>query len=198
MLVFVVRYAVVVRLDSAGMETVFFTLAQEIRAKMTGPNEAKKVLATIKDSLTKNAPSDDQMRGAVAELILENDDAKYLLSRLANYMQTNTKEVKIDEANLEHIFPKNPANEWENVDKLEPYLWHIGNLTMLGERLNRDAANKEFALKALHYKKNSELEMAQGVAKDYTEWTPESIVARAKRLASNVIQVFDFNNPSRV
>ena len=198
MLVFVVRYAVVVRLDSAGMETVFFTLAQEIRAKMTGPNETKKVLGTIKDVLTRNAPSDEQVRAAVAELILDNDEAKYLLSRLANNMQTNTKEVKIDEANLEHIFPKNPAKEWKDVDKFEPFLWHIGNLTMLGERLNRDAANKEFALKAQHYRKNSELEMAKDVANNYAEWTPDTIVARAKRLASDVIQVFDFSNPSRV
>jgi hypothetical protein len=198
MLVFVVRYAVVVRLDSAGMETLFFTLAQDIRAQMVGAKEAKNTLGMIKTMLTKNAPSDDQVRAAVAELILENDEAKYLLSRIANRMQTSTKEVKIDEANLEHIFPKNPAKEWKNVDKLGPCLWHIGNLTMLGERLNRDAANKAFSVKADHYRKNSELQMAQEIAKNYTEWTPETIAARAKTLAPFVIEVFDFNNPSRI
>ncbi len=198
MLVFVVRYSVVSGLDSGGMETVFFSLAQEIRAKMTDPKKAKEVLGIVKETLVQNSPSDDQVKAAVAELVLENDDAKYILSRLANRIQTNTKEVKIDEANLEHIFPKSPAKEWKDPDKMEPYLRHIGNLTMLGERLNRDAANKEFKLKSAHYAKNSELQMAQDVAKNYKEWTKDSIVDRAKRLAPLVIEVWSFSNPSRV
>ena len=138
---------------------------------MTDPKQAKAVLAHIKDTLKKNAPSDDQIRAAVAELILSNDEAKYMLSRLASRMQTNTKEVKIDEANLEHIFPKNPAKEWKDLETMEPLLWHVGNLTMLGERLNRDAGNKEFSVKRAHYAKNSELEMAQDVAKTYKTGT---------------------------
>ncbi|MEZ5399225.1 MAG: DUF262 domain-containing HNH endonuclease family protein [Bryobacteraceae bacterium] len=198
MVVFVVRYSVVSRLDSGGLETVFFALAQEIRARMSDPKHAKSVLAHIKETLTKNAPSDDQVKAAVAELILENDEAKYLLSRLATRMQTNTKEVKVDEANLEHVFPKNPAKEWKEQEAMEPLLWHIGNLTMLGERLNRDAANKEFAVKAPHYSKNSELEMAQDIARTYKEWNKDTISDRARRLAPLVIEVWDFDNPSRV
>jgi hypothetical protein len=198
LLVFVARYAVVSHLDSSGLETVFFELAKEIRTKMTDPKQAKAVLAHVKDTLKKNAPSDDQIRAAVAELILSNDEAKYMLSRLASRMQTNTKEVKIDEANLEHIFPKNPAKEWKDLETMEPLLWHVGNLTMLGERLNRDAGNKEFSVKRAHYAKNSELEMAQDVAKTYKTWDKDTIADRAKRLAPLVIEVWNFDNPSRV
>jgi hypothetical protein len=198
MLVFVVRYAVVVRLDSGGMETVFFALAQDIRAKMTDAKQAKAVLGIVKDTLIKNAPSDDQIKASVAELILENDEAKYLLSRLANRMQTSTKEVKVDEANIEHIFPKSPAKEWKNPDSMEPLLWHMGNLTMLGERLNREAANKEYAAKAPLYARNSELEMARQIAGTYKEWTRDTIIDRAKTLAPLVIEVWSFDNPSRV
>ena len=198
LLVFVTRYAVVSHLDSSGLETVFFELAKEIRARMTDPKQAKAVLAHLKDTLKKNAPSDDQIRAAVAELILSNDEAKYLLSRLASRMQTNTKEVKIDEANLEHIFPKNPAKEWKDPETMEPLLWHIGNLTMLGERLNRDVGNKEFSVKSAHYARNSELEMAQAVAKTYKTWDKDTIPDRAKRLAPLVIEIWNFDNPSRV
>jgi len=198
MLVFVTRYSVVSHLDSAGLETVFFELAQEVRTKMGDPKQSKVVLNHIKDTLKKNAPSDEQIKAAVAELILANDEAKYLLSRLATRMQTNTKEVKVDEANLEHIFPKNPAKEWKEPNTVEPLLWHIGNLTMLGERLNRDAANKEFAVKATHYAKNSELEMAQAIAREYQKWDKDTIPDRAKKLAPLVIEVWNFDNPSRV
>jgi len=69
---------------------------------------------------------------------------------------------------------------------------------MLGERLNRDAANKEFPFKAAHYSKNSELEMAQDIAKTYKEWNKDTIPDRAKRLAPLVIEVWNFDNPSRV
>jgi hypothetical protein len=69
---------------------------------------------------------------------------------------------------------------------------------MLGERLNRDAGNKEYAVKAQHYSKNSELEMAQEIGKTYKEWNKDTIIDRAKRLAPLVIEVWNFDNPSRV
>lgn len=200
LLVFVTRYSVLSHLDSSGLETVLFKLARDIRSKMAvdPKQQAKACLTHIKDTLTKNAPSDDQIKAALPELLLSNDEAKYVLSRLASRMQTNTKEVKIDEANLEHIFPKNPAKEWKDPEALEPLLWHIGNLTMLGERLNRDAGNQEFSVKRAHYAKNSELQMAQQIAKEYKDWDSTAIQDRAKKLAPLVIEVWNFNNPSRV
>jgi hypothetical protein len=156
----------------------------------------------IKETLANNSPSDDQVRASTAELFLASDEAKYVLSRLATRMQTNTKEIAIDEANLEHIFPKNPKdNEWGGQaghEQLEPYLWHIGNLTMLGERLNRTAQNSEYAVKKAHYEQKSELEMAQAVARTYNDWNVVNIEDRAKQLAPLVLEVWDFDNPSRV
>jgi len=200
LLVFVTRYSIVANLDSSGLETVLFELAREIRSKMTDkkPATAKACMAHIKNTLIKNAPSDEQINLSVNALTLAPDEAKYLLSRLASHMQTRTKEVKINETNLEHIFPKNPANEWKKPEDLEPYLWHIGNLTMLGERLNRDAANRGFLFKRSQYYQKSELEMAQEIARDYQTWDKVTIENRAKKLAPLVAEVWNFDNPSRV
>jgi hypothetical protein len=198
LLVFVVRYSVIANLDSSGLETVFFELARNIR-QMTKKGEASKnCLTHIKEVLTKNAPSDDQVKAAVPDLVLSSDEARYVLSRLARHMQSKTKEVTIDEANLEHVFPKNPSSEWPNSEALEPYLWHLGNMTMLGERLNKDAANRGFAFKKKQYEKNSELEMPKQIAKHYSRWDESTIRDRATKLAPLVAEVWNFGNPSRV
>jgi hypothetical protein len=209
LLVFVMRYSVIESLDTSGLETVFFDLARTIRIKVPQKSDkpspdAKACLRDIKNTLIREAPSDDKIRLGVKDLILSPDDAGYVMSRLATRMQTGTKEVtvNVNEANLEHIFPKNPAEkEWggkRNQEILEPYLWHIGNLTILGQRLNREAANKEYSIKKEHYAKKSELVMAQNIASGYKKWNEASIKDRADKLTDLVLEVWDFNNPSRV
>jgi hypothetical protein len=210
-LVFVVRYSIVMNLDPAGMETLFFQLARDIRAKMEidlrskdsqKSDKSRKCMAHIKEQLIKNAPQDPNVKSSVGTLVLSPEDAKYVLRRLAIRMETNTKEISIKETNLEHIFPKNPEeNEWggpANHEILQPLLWHIGNLTVFGKRLNKKAANGEFAAKKELYEKASELEMAKEIARDYKEWNKLSIEERAQKLAPRVVEVWNFDNPSRV
>lgn len=204
LLVFVTRYSVISNLDSSGMESVLFELARDVRVKMENPEgeadptQAGSCLVYIKETLEKNAPTDESIRAAVAELILSNEDAKYILSRLATRMQTNTKEVKIHEANLEHIFPKKPSKEWGDTKELEPLLWHVGNLTILGQRINREVGNKEFSVKCAHYEKATELEMTKRIATEYSKWDATQVVKRATSLASLVTEIWNFTNPSRV
>lgn len=213
-LVFVTRYSVIANLDASGLEDVFYKLAREVRSMTEDPKTEKdetqsfdataikKCLAHIKNVLTENAPTDEDIKLAVPKLILEPGEAKYIMEKLAWAMQTDTKEIKIGEANLEHIYPKNPAeNEWggkTNQEVLDPYLWNIGNLTMLGRRLNRKAANKEFSVKRQHYEQKSELDMAQQIAKDYVDWNETAIKDRATKLTNLVLEVWDFDNSSRV
>ena len=101
------------------------------------------------------------------------------------------------ESNLEHIFPKKPYLEWENPDDLELYLWAIGNLTMLGKRLNNTAASKGFPGKKEEYAKSSVV-MSQEVASQYDKWGYKEIFARAKTLVPLVLEIWNFDNPSRV
>jgi hypothetical protein len=203
LIVFVTRYSIVIGLDPGGMENIFYALARDIRKsmareKMDEKDKIKETRTLIKTTLAKNAPTDETIRDGVKRLILEPDEAKYVVQRLATYMQTKTKEIAIDESNLEHIFPKKPSAEWTNPDELEPYLWHLGNLTMLGERLNTSAASKGYPVKRSNYYEKSELEMPQELAKEYTQWDGPSIVKRAESFGKAVAQIWDFNNPSRV
>jgi Protein of unknown function (DUF1524) len=198
MVVFVSRYSVIANFDSSGLENVFFALARDIRAMMADKKKAKQCMATIKATLVKNSPSDERVKVAAAELILSPEEARYIVSRIATRMQTDTKEIKIDEANLEHVFPKKPSAEWKDVSDLEPLLWHIGNLTMLGERLNNDVANKGYEKKRAYYQRATELKMAQELAATYPKWNEDTVSARAKNLAPYIVEIWNFDNPSRV
>jgi hypothetical protein len=202
LLVFITRYSIVIGLDPSGMESIFYGLARDIRKIMAGTGNAKdkvkEARSLIKTTLMKNVPTDEQIKDGVKRLILEPDEAKYVVHRIATFMQTKTKEVTIDESNLEHIFPKKPSAEWKSPEELEPYLWHLGNLTMLGERLNSGAASKGYPTKQSDYYEKSELTMPQELAKTYSSWDVHSIMKRAESLGKYVTQIWDFNNPSRV
>ena len=100
--------------------------------------------------------------------------------------------------NVEHIFPKNPGAEWPEAVELEPYLWHLGNLTNLGKRLNTGVANRGYAFKRKIYAQNSELKMAQRVATEYSKWNVAAIKDRAQKLAPMVTKIWNFDNPSYV
>lgn len=200
LLVFVARYSIIVRLDSSGMETVFFKLARDVRSKMAGDSKnAKNVLSEVKKALVSNAPTDGQVKESIKKLVLDPEEATYLLSRIARYLQTGTKELALGESNLEHIFPKKPSSEWTatETEELEPYLWHIGNLTVLGTRLNTSAASKGYKSKVSEYKK-SELVMAQELAKNFGAWNKKAVETRAESFSKSITDIWNFDNPSRV
>jgi len=203
LLVFITRYSIVIGLDPGGLENIFYALARDIRKAMNDakPDDKDKVKTTrvlVKGTLVKNAPANSTIIEGVKRLTLEPDEAKYVVYKLAIAMQTKTKEITIDESNLEHIFPKKPSADWKNSEELEPYLWHIGNLTMLGERLNTGASSKGYATKRSQYYEKSELTMAQELAKAYLKWDVQAVIKRAESFGRLITQVWDFDNPSRV
>jgi hypothetical protein len=204
LLIFVTRYSLVVDLDPAEMENVFFKLARETRERMKSPNAAAGCMSHIKASLIGLLPNDTTVSMASRSLIVSSEAAHYMLNRIARRMQTDTKEIQLDESNVEHIFPQNPdESAWggeENQQKLEPFTWHIGNLTMLGERMNKKAANKDYIpTKRDIYAKSTELEMAKKIAADYPDhWDAGTICDRAAKLAPLIVEIWNFNNPSWV
>jgi hypothetical protein len=198
LLVYVTRHSIIGKLDSSDLETLLFQLAKEVREKMVDPRASGSCLAYLRESLTKNAPSDDRTSQSYVDLTLKPQEAKYVLGQLATHLQTKTKEVKINEANIEHIFPQNPDEaEWPDKDKLEPFTWHVGNLTVLGKRLNRNAANKNYAKKKAEYYNKSELTMTLRLAKEFASWDETTIKKRAQSLASLAKRIWGFDNSSR-
>lgn len=206
LLVFITRYSIFADKDSAGMEDLLFDLARTVRKTVRDENDkpgSKQAADNVKNTLSVNSPDDPAIKNAVVKetTSLDPSDAKYVLKRLANYMQDPQKQVVVGDTNLEHIYPQNPAeNEWggkANQEKLEPLTWHIGNLTIFGKRANKKVENFEYPVKQPKYAQ-SEVKMTNLIAAKYKKWDEATILDRAKELADIVVQVWNFANPSRV
>jgi hypothetical protein len=207
MLVFVVRYSVMGNQDRDGLDNLFFELALYIRQSLPdAQNSAAKqeaCLTEIKGRLSGNSPTDDQIKSRIEKIEIIESGAKYVIGKIANLVQSGSSEIEIGKASVEHIFPKHPASDkWggaENHAQLEPLLWNIGNLTMLGRKLNSvKAKNYEYAEKREIYRAESKIIMTQKIAEYYDRWDRDTILLRAKFLTEKALQVWNFSNVSRV
>lgn len=206
LLVFVTRYSIFGNFDPGGMEDLLFKLAREVRATVKDASDkagSKQATDNVKAALSANSPDDATVKNAIAleTTVLDPSDAKYVMRRLANFMQDPEKQVVVGDTNIEHIYPQNPAeNEWggkANQEKLEPLTWHMGNLTIFGRKANKKVENFEYPIKQPKYAA-SLVKMTNEIAAQYQKWDETTIIDRAKRLAGLVVQIWSFANPSRV
>jgi hypothetical protein len=206
LLVFITRYSIFANKDSAGMEDLLFDLARTVRSTVKDENDkagSKLAIGIVKTALTANSPDDRTVKSAIVTetAVLDPSDAKYVMKRLANFMQDPQKQVVVGDTNVEHIYPQNPAeNEWggkANQEKLEPLTWHIGNLTIFGRRANKKVENFEYHIKQPKYAA-SQVAMTNEIAAKFNKWDDNTIMSRAADLADFVVQVWNFANPSRV
>ena len=183
-----VRHSVFANLNPSDLESAFYMAARSIRQDHTKKKDSAKCLSGAKTILAKYDPSDDQVESGAQNLLLTRSQGVYLLTGVANAMQSTTSEVGVDDANLEHIFPLHPSSDWTNVKELEPYKWHLGNLTVLSSRLNREAANSGFSTKLKHYAK-SELKVTQHLTA-LSDWNRAAVLSRAALLAKTVTKAW--------
>lgn len=184
-----VRFALAANQNPLTFESAMYEAARTMRVGSKAGQASGKLLANAIASLKALAVTDDVVEAGVVDLVLERSQAVWVMPRLANAMQSDTREIGMDVANLEHVFPQRAGAAWPNKDELEPFIWHIGNLTVLGEKLNGKAKNKAFKDKvALSYSK-SEITMTKAVAA-CSDWSPAVIRERAKELARYVRMVW--------
>jgi hypothetical protein len=207
LLVFYTHYSIISNLDRGDMAELFYSLAGVVREMVSEPTNkraSRLCVLAIKKRLTANSPAAGDVKKRLLSLNFEEDakEARYLISRVAEYMQSANREIGLNEVTLEHVYPLNPeAGEWggpANQAILNEYTWHVGNLTIYGTRLNPRSANKEFVYKRQEYEQKSGVKMTLDIAKSYSDWNVDTITERAARLAKKAMVVWNFDNPSRV
>ena len=184
-----VRHTLIANQNPLELETVFYDTAREIRAQAISKVVSNKVLKTAKAKLAKLNPADGLVEQKFEELLMSKSEASWFVTQLANAQQSKTKEVGTDKANVEHIFPQNADAAWPNRATLEPFIWHVGNLTILGKRINTKAQNKSFADKCKDHYSKSEIHMTKELLKE-TSWDEATIRKRARALAKTAIQIW--------
>ena len=149
-------------------------------------------LAYTKDSM----PSDTLFKEKLmSENIYKNRSlCKYLLSILENGVNAIKEIVQIDsDTTIEHIMPQNKDNEdWKkeigaNFDIVyDRYLHTLGNLSLTG--YNSELSDKKFKEKVDMIKEKSKFVVLNQDVIDKLNWNEKTIVARADRLSSKLLQ----------
>ncbi len=184
-----VRHTLIGNQNPLELETVFYDSARELRAQTVSKVSSGKALKAVKTKLSKLNPSDALVEQQFEKLLLSRSEATWFMVQLANAQQSKTKEIGMDKANVEHVFPQNAGKEWPNRAALEPFIWHVGNLTILGKRINTKAQNKSFPDKCKDHYSKSEIAMTKDLLKE-TTWDEGVIQKRAKAIAKIAIQTW--------
>lgn len=156
------------------------------------------IVAATKQVFVDNMPSDEEFEARLEKHVFKGQleaRAKYILEYLG-YGTLSPTEMVIKShraVELEHIMPqtidtkkaKQEFGDWvsylgEDAELHGEYLTKLGNLTMLGKKLNIVASNNPFIAKKIEYEK-SEITMTRELARN-AAWGLELIDARTKVL----------------
>ena len=116
---------------------------------------------------------------------------RYIFTNIHCYFDDN-HELNYDnnKVHVEHIMPQNiDSTDWDlDPDTHEKYLWRLGNLALLAEKLNKKASNRTFEEKKQQYAQ-SLIKPNQDLVK-YSKWTPREIEERQKNLADVALKIW--------
>ncbi len=153
---------------------------------------------TLLTELTSVIPSDGTFKSAFETArVSQHYLARYYLHSIEKYLINLTDNPELrpildtDIVNLEHIMPKEPADNWPHVEPevQRAYTKRIGNMTLLNSKVNSQFGNAPFQTKRVEFE-NSRLILNQQICEDtdnQTEWGSEHINQRQQRLAEYAI-----------
>jgi hypothetical protein len=179
-----VRYNVIGGRETTIMESAVYTAAAELR-KTNDFDAAVMALAAL-------APDAEDFisrfqRASVSRMAT----ARYLLREI-EHAKRRTQEVAVegtDRVHVEHIYPQTPDGaKWSNHAQI---INRIGNLTLLGKRLNTAIKNADFASKQKDGYASSDILMTKELLTLGT-WNTTAIDERQRELSEWVFDIWKF------
>lgn len=158
-------------------ETVYSEKAQQVF------NGELKTVDEITADLQTLVIADETFEAAFIYENVNTTNARFILRKIENTQRSETETIQNNKTlHIEHIMPQS-KEKWPQIsdDTHKKYLNTIGNLTLLGKKLNQDASNKPFKDKKTNYYSQSEIKLTQALTQ-VKDWTPTDIEYRAKDL----------------
>jgi hypothetical protein len=172
-----VRHNVVCNLDRAKLESVAYSTAKKISDGAT--------YQAALGSLQAVSPPREQFEQSFAKLAFskaEHGVARFILRNI-EARASATGEVSVagpERVHIEHIYPQSPI-EGQRWPEHERYVVRLGNLTLLGRRLNEQIKNSEFSVKKEKGYQNTRLAITEALLRHET-WSPDTVDARQTEL----------------
>jgi hypothetical protein len=184
-----VRFLVAGTTRSGSVETPMAAAAKKVsKEEITTAKALRKELVDI-------VPTDEQFRQLFEIATVSKASlARYYLRSLemtakneaAPWFVPNDDQQAI---NLEHVLPTHSEGNWPRFDGVgRTYCNRLGNQALLLAKHNCDLRSADFATKKAAYKATP-YELTRQIA-GVVEWTPETVVARQKKLAELAVQTW--------
>jgi len=149
----------------------------------------------LAESMTEVVPGDRQFEEEFSRASVSKSNlARYYLRAIEAYRARDPlPQLLINEdpnaVNLEHILPVTPSKDWNvDVETLAAFHKRIGNMVLLGSKLNVAVGQNSFTVKRSVFKK-SPLATTSEVS-SYDVWGPDQIRDRQKQLAASAPKVW--------
>lgn len=177
----VIRHQFFAGLEPNALYQVFNSVALEIKEARSKDNAIK---ALFRDFRSIDPDVTQLVYGIRQPMSAKKLQAIYVLRQLEDYF-SHSDGALMAHATLEHIFPEKALPpKWSNgqIERLNPFLNHIGNLALLSGSGNSSAGNKSFSRKKHSYKQSS-LRLTVEIATEFQSWGRAQLLRRAERLA---------------
>ena len=116
---------------------------------------------------------------------------RYIFRELHMYKSQSGQELNLDndKVHIEHIMPQDCTLWAVDSDFHDDYLWRIGNLTLLSQKLNQSIKKKLFADKVDEAYKISDIIPTKELC-SYSKWEKDDIETRQKQIADDSVNIW--------
>lgn len=179
-----VRYNVVAGLETTVMESTVYGVAAQLRVDRDFDAAVAALAALVPDA-------DDFVAGFARVSVSRTATARYLLREI-EHAKRATGEVSVeapDKVHVEHIYPQTPAGpRWQNHAQM---INRLGNLTLLGKRLNISVRNADFPTKKRKAYEPSDILMTKELVA-LADWDADAVAARQDELSAWIFDIWGF------
>lgn len=182
-----VRHSVIGGKDSSSLESKIYSVAAELRSE--------KSFEKAIQELQEFSPSAEEFTERFSRASVRRIATVRYLLREIEHAKRATQEVAVelaDRVHVEHIYPQTPR-DGERWDSHARVINRLGNLTLLGRKLNSSIKNADFSTKKEQGYDGSEILLTRELL-NLDRWSPEQIDVRQKDLSRNVASIWSFPN----
>lgn len=167
--------------EPTGLHAVF----KKLWTDCDGEYSPERVIMEISKHKTVVWPTNEEFETALCERSLAATRITPFL--ILEYDRSLKGDTPMDIPWIEHVLPSNPDPRWYEIFSREQHGTlkdRIANLIPLSSEMNRSLSNKPYIEKRNSYAKESMFVSARRFAEEVTEWTPEALADRGKKIAS--------------
>ncbi len=184
------RYNIICGKNPNDQERLYNNIAKNIT------NGTLSNISDIKNRLLTIYPPDDEFKSAFERKEIQNIGKyrkilRYILFSIENHISNTHLDETSSKYSIEHIFPENPSEFWNNEEVIDLYssVNRLGNLMILETSLNKEVGNLPYEKKIEYFSKSS-LSIPKRITGNYDCWSSEKVRSNQEWMAKQAVSIW--------